>query len=168
LGAKDGETRSYLELVEVLRRDGAEVAADAAQLWRRLVFNILISNTDDHLRNHGYLRAPRGWRIAPAYDLNPMPVDVKPRIHSLTIDEVSDEASLDTAFAVAPAFGLSRAAAIAIAAQVGAAVAAWRDVAAEYGLSDAQIERMQSAFEHEDLQKAIGARPVAAPAKRRR
>lgn len=168
LGAKDGETRSYLELVEVLRRDGAEVAQDAVQLWRRLVFNILISNTDDHLRNHGYLRAASGWRLAPAYDLNPMPVDVKPRIHSLTIDEVSDEASLDTAFAVAPAFGLGHATATTIAAEVGAAVAAWREIAAQHGLTDPQIERMQSAFEHEDLQKATGARPVAAPARRRR
>jgi serine/threonine-protein kinase HipA len=86
LGAADGESRSYIELVEVLRQDGAAAAADAAQLWRRMVFNILISNTDDHLRNHGYLRTAAGWRLAPAYDLNPVPTDVKPRIHSLALD----------------------------------------------------------------------------------
>ena len=79
LGAADGETRSYMELVDFLRQDGADAPGDAAQLWRRMVFNILVSNTDDHLRNHGFLREPGGWRLSPAYDLNPMPVDVRPR-----------------------------------------------------------------------------------------
>ena len=111
LGASDGDVRSYLELLDLLRQDGATPERDAAQLWRRLVFNILISNTDDHLRNHGYLREADGWRLSPAYDLNPMPVDVKPRIHALTIDEEDDAASMDTAFAVAGNFGLRSAAA---------------------------------------------------------
>jgi serine/threonine-protein kinase HipA len=168
LGASDGESRSYIELVEVLRQDGAAVAEDAPQLWRRMVFNILISNTDDHQRNHGYLRVPAGWRLAPAYDLNPVPTDVKPRIHSLALDEINDEASLDTALAAAASFGLSHAEAADIAAAVGAAVAGWRAVAAECGLNAAQIERMQSAFEHEDLAKATGARPLPAPSRQRR
>lgn len=168
LGATDGESRSYVELVEVLRRDGAAAPEDAAQLWRRMVFNILISNTDDHLRNHGYLRTAAGWRLSPAYDLNPVPTDVKPRIHSLALDEVHDEASLDTALQAAPAFGLTHAEALQIAAAVGAAVAGWREAATQSGLNAVQIERMQSAFEHEDLQKATGARPIVAPTRRLR
>lgn len=155
LGASDGEQRSYLELMDLLRQDGAEPAADSAQIWRRMVFNILISSTDDHLRNHGYLRTPRGWRLSPAYDLNPMPTDVKPRIHALTLDEVNDEASLGTALAVARAFGVSRPQAEAIVAEVAAAVSDWRRVAAAHGLTSAQIDRMDSAFEHQDMADAL-------------
>jgi serine/threonine-protein kinase HipA len=120
-----------------------------------MVFNVLISNTDDHLRNHGYLRDPGGWLLAPAYDLNPMPVDVKPRHHALTLDENDDASSIETAMSIAAQFGLKPDAARTIAAEVGAAVLAWRDVAAENGLTGAQIERMASAFQHEDLAKAV-------------
>ena len=154
LRAADGDTRSYLELVDILRQDGATPERDAAQLWRRMVFNILVSNTDDHLRNHGYLREAGGWRLAPAYDLNPMPTDVKPRHHALTLNEVDDESSLETALSVAGAFGLRQADAIAVVGEVGAAVAGWRGAAERNGLTTAQIERMASAFEHEDLARA--------------
>lgn len=155
LAASDGDTRSYLELLDVLRIDGAAPERDAAQLWRRMVFNVLISNTDDHLRNHGYLRDAAGWLLAPAYDLNPMPVDVKPRHHALTLDEADDASSIDTAMAVAGQFGLKPDAARTIATEVGVAVLAWREAAADNGLTNAQIERMASAFEHEDLAKAV-------------
>jgi serine/threonine-protein kinase HipA len=120
-----------------------------------MVFNILISNTDDHLRNHGYIRDEGGWLLAPAYDLNPMPVDVKPRHHALTLDEADDASSIDTAMAVAGQFGIKPDKARTIAAEVGSAVLAWRKVAAQNGLTNAQIERMASAFDHEDLAKSI-------------
>jgi len=155
LGAADGEVRSYLELVDVLRQDGADAPGDAAQLWRRMVFNILISNTDDHLRNHGFLREPGGWRLSPAYDLNPMPTDVKPRIHALALNETDQEASLDIALGAAAYFRLDRPEASAIAREVGAVAATWRDVAAQHGLTPNQIDRMASAFEHDDLTRAI-------------
>ncbi len=81
LGSKNNETRSYLEIVDALRQYGAAPKAGMEALWRRLVFNILISNTDDHLRNHGFLYAGQeGWRLSPAYGLNPVPTDMKPRI----------------------------------------------------------------------------------------
>lgn len=155
LGAADGDSRSYIELLDLLRQDGITPERDAAQLWRRMAFNILVSNTDDHLRNHGYLRDAGGWRLAPAYDLNPMPVDVKPRHHALTLDEADDASSIDTAFSVAGYFGLTLAEARAIAAEVGVAVLAWRSVAESHGLTAGQIDRMASAFEHEDLAKAV-------------
>lgn len=155
LGAADGETRSYLELVDVLRQDGADAPGDAAQLWRRMVFNILISNTDDHLRNHGFLREPGGWRLSPAYDLNPMPVDVKPRIHALALNETDQDASLETVLGAAAYFRVDKAEAIEVAKAVGAVVATWREVAGQHGLTANQIDRMASAFEHDDLARAI-------------
>lgn len=125
------------------------------QLWRRIVFNVLISNTDDHLRNHGFLHVgPDGWRLSPAYDLNPTPTDIKPRILSTNIDADDGTASLDLAYEVAPYFELSPDAARAIAAEVGASVAGWRAEADAVGLGNADIDRLSSAFEHEDLAKA--------------
>jgi serine/threonine-protein kinase HipA len=152
LGSKDNDTRSYLEIADALRRHGAEPKADMEALWRRLVFNILISNTDDHLRNHGFLYAGReGWRLSPAYDLNPVPTDIKPRILATAINEDDNTASLALALEVAGYFELDAARARKIAAEVGSVVARWRDEAARHSLSKADIDRMMSAFEHEDL-----------------
>ena len=154
LEASDNEPRSYLEIVEFLRREGSRVNEDLRQLWRRTVFNMLVSNTDDHLRNHGFLRDPNGWRLAPAYDLNPMPTDVKPRIHALALDEFDGTASLDTAFQIAPMFGITEKDTRTIATEVGSAVAGWRDAAARFGMASEKIARMASAFDHEDLKAA--------------
>ena len=154
LDASDHEMRSYLEIAEFLRREGSKVNADLRQLWRRIVFNMLVSNTDDHLRNHGFLREPNGWRLAPAYDLNPVPADVKPRIHALAIDESDGTASLETAFRIVPMFGMTEEDARAIAAEAAAAVGRWRSAAARHGLTLDEAERMSSAFEHEDLNAA--------------
>src|SRR5450631_1730623 len=86
-GSKDGERGSYPEIVDVLTRHGAQAKADALALYRRMVFNVLISNVDDHLRNHGFLWLGRtGWSLSPAYDLNPTPTDLKARILTTNID----------------------------------------------------------------------------------
>jgi len=155
LDARDNETRSYLEFVDVLRRHGAEPKLDMHALWRRIVLSILISNTDDHLRNHGFLYdGPAGWRLAPVYDLNPVPTDIKPRILSTAIDADDATASLDLALEVAPYFELGAGEARQIAAQVGRAVATWRRQAARLGVARTEIHRMASAFEHEDLKAA--------------
>jgi serine/threonine-protein kinase HipA len=157
LGSKDHETRSYLEIVDALRQHGAAPQDDMEALWRRVVFNILISNGDDHLRNHGFLYAGRdGWRLSPAYDLNPVPTDVKPRILSTAINEDDNTASLALALDVATYFELDAVQAREIAAQAGKAVSKWRDESARHGLSKAEIDRMASAFEHEDLRLASG------------
>ncbi len=155
LGAEDRETRSYLEFVDALRQHGAALTEDAAELWRRIVFSILISNTDDHLRNHGFLHAgPDGWRLAPAYDLNPVPVDIKPRILTTTIDYDDGTASLDLALSVAEHFRLAEEEARAIAREVGKAVSGWREAASTLGASKTEVDRMASAFEHDDLRAA--------------
>jgi len=156
LGAMDNEQHSYLEMVDALRMHGIRPEEDARQLWRRIVFNILISNTDDHLRNHGFLYdANGGWRFSPAYDLNPMPTDIKPRHLSLAIDEADTTASLALAFEVAPRFGLKAADAREIAAEVGHATSGWRVRASALGLTSKDITRMESAFEHADLKLAL-------------
>jgi serine/threonine-protein kinase HipA len=164
LDAKDNEARSYLEFVDILRQYGAAPKEDMHALWRRIVFSILISNTDDHLRNHGFLWAgPAGWRLSPAYDLNPVPTDIKPRILTTTIDLDDGTASLKLALQVASYFELGEDEAHKIAGQVGQAVAAWRRVAKKLGLTPAEIDRMASAFEHQDLKAALALALPAAP-----
>jgi serine/threonine-protein kinase HipA len=164
LDAKDNEARSYLEFVDVLRQHGAAPKEDMHALWRRIVFSILISNTDDHLRNHGFLwTGPTGWRLSPAYDLNPVPTDIKPRVLSTSIDLDNGTASLKLALEVASYFELGEAEARRIAGQTGQAVATWRKHAAKLGITTTEIDRMASAFEHEDLQAALA---LYSPARR--
>jgi serine/threonine-protein kinase HipA len=156
LSSTDDETRSYLEFVDALRQHGAAPMQDMHALWRRIVFSILISNTDDHLRNHAFLwTGPAGWRLSPAYDLNPVPVDIKPRVLTTAIDLDDATASLKLAYEVAPYFELRTPEARTIAREVGRAVASWRDQAEGFGLSRSECERMASAFEHDDLKLAI-------------
>jgi serine/threonine-protein kinase HipA len=156
LDARDKEARSYLEFVDVLRQHGAAPKPDMQALWRRIVFSILISNTDDHLRNHGFLwTGPAGWRLSPAYDLNPVPIDIKPRVLTTTIDMDDGTASLKLAREVASYFELTPKEARDIAREVGTAVKSWRKEAEKAGLSNQEIERMKSAFEHEDLKAAL-------------
>jgi serine/threonine-protein kinase HipA len=155
-GSIDGQRASYPELVDALSRSGARAKADAHALYRRMVFNVLVSNVDDHLRNHGFLRLGRGgWSLSPAYDLNPTPIDVKARVLSTNIDLEEGTCSLDLAESAAGYFGLALSAARQIIREVGTAVSAWRDVAATVGARNAEINRMASAFEHDDLARAL-------------
>ena len=156
LDARDNERRSYLELADALRSHGAAARSDLVELWRRVVFGVLISNTDDHLRNHGFLyEIGQGWRLSPAYDLNPVPTDVSPRVLTTYIDEFDGTASLDPALATAEYYGLGSKQARRIASAAGKAVSAWREVAERLGGGRREIDRMESAFEHEDLARAL-------------
>jgi serine/threonine-protein kinase HipA len=155
LGAVDHETRSYLEIADAIQRYGAAPMEDLHELWRRIVFSVLISNTDDHLRNHGFLyEGNRGWRLSPAYDLNPVPVQFRPRILSTLIDEQSGDASLELALSVAEYFRLTQAQARRTAYEVAKAVSHWRQEATALGIAAAEINTMASAFEHDDLIRA--------------
>ncbi len=157
LGAGDHETRSYLEFVDALRQYGASPKEDMRALWRRIAFSILISNTDDHLRNHGFLYSgPDGFRLAPAYDLNPVPTDIKPRVLTTAIDLEDTTASLERALEVSPYFELDLGEARGVANEVGRAVDTWRSEAVRRGVARSEIDRMASAFEHEDLRAALG------------
>lgn len=145
-----------MEIADALRRYGARAAEDLKQLWRRIVLNILISNVDDHLRNHGFLYAGNnGWLLSPAYDLNPVPIDLKPRILCTAINVEDSTASLELALSVAEYFNVRAEEAKMIAGEVGSVVAGWRDEAKRVGLTDAEIGRMTSAFQHQDLASAL-------------
>ena len=159
LGATDGDMRSYMEIADALRQYGTKPAEDCARLWRRIVFNILISNTDDHLRNHGFLYEKGGWRLAPAFDLNPTPAEVRERALSLAINEMDNTASLAIAMDVAEHFGLKAKEARAIALEVGVAIKEWRVTARHFHLSAAEMDRMASAFEHDDLLSSLKLSP---------
>ena len=144
LEASDGDQRSYLEIAEVIEETSARASEDLAELWRRIVFTVLISNTDDHLRNHGFLHAGgTSWRLAPAFDLNPQPEG--PRHLSTTIDAADATASVDLAMSVAPYFRLSPAQARRTLGEVAAAVSGWRQVAGRW-LAPRHVEDMAPAF----------------------
>ncbi|MBX9696270.1 MAG: HipA domain-containing protein, partial [Cyanobacteria bacterium] len=150
LGATDNEQHSYLEILDAIRQYGSQPEQDCAQLWRRIVFNIMISNTDDHLRNHGFLYDGVGWRLSPAYDMNPTPIDVRSRNLSLAIDEEDDTASLNLALSIAAQAGIKSAQAKIIAEEVQTAVRGWRECASTQDLNARDLTRMTSAFEHGD------------------
>jgi serine/threonine-protein kinase HipA len=157
LGAVDNEPRSYLEIADALRMHGAAARQDLSELWRRVVFNLLVSNTDDHLRNHGFLHeAGLGWRLSPAYDLNRTPTDERARVLSTHIDENDGTASLSLALETAGYYGLSASRAKRIAGEVGAVVSGWRGAASRLGATEREADRMESAFVHEDLDQAVG------------
>ncbi len=151
LGAKDNEQHSYLEIAYAIAQHGSEPQEDLEQLWRRIVFNVLISNTDDHLRNHGFLyERQKGWRLSPAYDMNPTPAEIKARILTTSINFDDNSASLETALSVIGDFRLSKNKANKLLKDVANAVSKWRVVAKNFDLTKREIERMASAFEHED------------------
>ncbi len=157
LGAADNERRSYLEIADAVRSHGAAPRKDLQELWKRVVFSVLVSNTDDHLRNHGFLyERDKGWRLSPAFDLNPTPTDERARVLATNIDEHDGTASLDLALGTATYYGLGPGDAGRIAGEVGRAVGGWREVAAQMGATRRETDRMESAFSHEDLEGAQG------------
>jgi serine/threonine-protein kinase HipA len=153
---KDGEQGSYPELVDLLSEHGAQPAKDVRELYRRLTLNVLVSNVDDHLRNHGFLwTGEHGWTLSPAYDINPTPTDIRPRILTTNISLDESTCDLDLVLSVAELFSLARPEAISIVKQVASAVSTWRKTAAVLGAPAAEILRMASAFEHDDLRRAL-------------
>ena len=129
------------------------------ELWRQIVFNILISNAEDHLHNHGFVYEKGGWRLVPGFDLYPTPAEVRERALSLAINEMQNTASLAIAMEVAEHFGLKTNEARAIALEVGVEIKEWRVTARDFHLSAAEMDRMASAFEHDDLVSSLKASP---------
>ncbi len=155
ISARDNEIHSYLELADRIRSHGAYPEADLLELWKRIVFTVLISNVDDHMRNHGFLHAGnQGWTLSPAYDLNPTPADIAPRILSTAIDIDDQTASIELALEVSGYFQVTRSAAVEQVRQIAAVISKWHSTARKHGLSSSEIDRMSSAFEHDDLRLA--------------
>ena len=149
LGYADGASAatgvSYLELAEFVMRNGSAPKADLAELWRRIVFNICVSNTDDHLRNHGFLLAAKdGWTLSPAYDMNPNP---QGNGLTLNISENDNQLELDLALEVAASFHLKASPAKEMMSTVRRAVKQWRQVATRQKLSKAEQEKMSLSFQ---------------------
>jgi serine/threonine-protein kinase HipA len=142
-GADAAANVSYLHLAEFIVRHGAQPEADLEELWRRIVFNICVSNSDDHLRNHGFLLTSKGWILSPAYDINPIP-------HSaglnLNISEHSNALDVDLAREVAGQFRLQKAKRELIIEQVTKAVSHWHEIAGKIGIPRHEMQRMENAF----------------------
>jgi serine/threonine-protein kinase HipA len=141
---RDGDAgASYLELVELLQRQGADTLADTHELYRRIVFSILIHNTDDHLRNHGFFLEDRGVRLSPAYDINP---SVDRDDLTLAINETETACDVDIARSAHKWYALSLAEADRLIAEVLTGVKTWRNEAKALGIRLSEQEQMAAAF----------------------
>jgi serine/threonine-protein kinase HipA len=147
LGYTDGvsfqDGASYLELVDFIVRKGANVNQDLKELFGRIVFSICVSNTDDHLRNHGFLLTPTGWTLSPAYDINPNPKGLGLKLNISAHDNSLD---LNLATEVASSFRLSGTQAKEIIGNTIEVVSKWQTIAKKYKISTEEQRRMSEAF----------------------
>jgi serine/threonine-protein kinase HipA len=155
LGLPPGEPGAYTMLADGIRQFGHDASADLRELWRRLVFSLLASNYDDHLRNHGFLmRAPGRWALSPAYDLNPVPEIDRTQTPMTPISEHQEDLTIAAAFAASSRFGLKAAEAKSILREVLAAVADWRKTGRQLRLKASTLDAYASAFEHPLMDEA--------------
>lgn len=147
LGLEDGtnyvEGVGYLDLVGFIMQHSSDAKIDLEQLWRRMAFNILVSNTDDHLRNHGFILTPRGWRLSPAYDMNPNEMG---NGLTLNISENSNELDISLALETAHLYQLKRERAERILKEMRREISNWQVVAKKFGIRNGEIEQLKPAF----------------------
>ena len=148
LGKSDGTSAadgtSYLELADFIRAYGARPAQDLEELWKRIVFSMAVSNTDDHLRNHGFILTSNGWRLSPLFDVNPVPFGDS---LALNVNEYDNSIDFDLALQVAEYFDLNTSDALKIGKSICDIVReSWRTEASQCGLSRSALEYMQPAF----------------------
>ena len=144
-GTNSAEGVSYLELAEWIGRNCDNVSQNLEQLWRRIVFNIAVSNCDDHLRNHGFLLTPKGWTLSPAYDINP---DEHGMGLKLNISEDDNSLDFELALSVAAYFGLDNATSNEIINHTKKVVSNWQQLATQYGISRSEQEDNAGAFRY--------------------
>ena len=143
-GASAAEGTSYLDIAAFIKSYGAQPKRDLIELWKRIVFNMAVSNTDDHLRNHAFIFTENGWRLSPLYDVNPVPYGDE---LSLNVDEADNSINIDLAIETAVRFGISRTDATNDAKDILVIVREnWEKLATAYGLSRRLIEEMRPAF----------------------
>lgn len=147
LGQKDGadfhDGLSYLDIVAFILQQGSDIRADLEQLWRRVVFNILVSNTDDHLRNHGFILLNNGWQLSPAYDMNPNEFG---NGLTLNISENSNEQMTSLVLETAKHYMINNEDALRILNEMRLEVSQWRNIAKKIGISNSEIELTKRAF----------------------
>ena len=146
--ASEPEEHTYTEIVNAIRVHGADAQADIEELWRRIAFSILITNVDDHLRNHGFLHEDRNlWRLSPAFDINPSPERVR-ELKTWISEETGPEMRIEALMSVIAYFRITRTRAGEILREVEHAVARWRAVGHEIGMTKGELEVFADAFEH--------------------
>jgi serine/threonine-protein kinase HipA len=144
----DAGEHAYTEIVDALRAHGASPQADTEELWRRIAFSILITNVDDHLRNHGFLHFDRGqWRLAPAFDVNPFPERAR-ELKTWVSEDTGPEATIEALMSVLPYFRISASRAREILGAVEQAVSQWRAMGRSLGMSASELDQFADAFEH--------------------
>lgn len=163
---RDGDVSDYTEVAETLPEYGSRTSSDLRQLWRRIAYSVAIHNTDDHLRNHGFLRdGASGWRLSPAFDINPNPDVSEERVTGIGgARGRADE--LTGLMAYADTFGLTETEATKILSEIDEVTRGWRTVAAANGIGASEQERFEAAFEglrHE--MRSLALRSVAQPAR---
>ncbi len=136
---------SYLDIAEFIQYSGCQIKADLHQLWKRIVFNISISNTDDHLRNHGFILTPKGWILSPAFDINP---SIDKDGLALNIDSENNALDFEIAKSVGEYFQLTTSEMDDIIIEVQKAVSCWKKIAKDIGISRNDQELMASAFKY--------------------
>lgn len=148
LGLNDGDEGTYTDIAEIIRMYSSSPTEDLNELWKRVVFNVLIGNLDDHLRNHGFLYDRDGrWRLSPAYDLNPVPLAEKARELTTWISEQGPEADLDLAREAAPFFALREKQAEEIIDEIRTALKNWRSTAHRLGMNSRDIAAYGTAIQ---------------------
>lgn len=149
IGLAPGDVGAYTLLADGIRQHGHDIAADLRELWGRLIFSLLASNYDDHLRNHGFLmRAPGRWALSPAYDLNPVPEIERAQTPKTAITEDQEEPTIAAALDAAPRFGLKIADARKDLRRIHRAVSKWREVGKRLRLEAKTLAPFATAFEH--------------------
>ncbi len=145
LGATQSEGYSYLDIAQILQTQGDPqyIQNDLEQLFRRVVFNVMVGNRDDHLRNHGFVMGTNGWRLSAAFDVNP---NIDKVDHVLCLDDKNDHPSIHTIINTASFYDLSDNRAAEIVTNLGDTIKNWRRVAQKMGISRADIQLMSSAF----------------------
>lgn len=145
LKRSESEGASYLDLALFLLTDGTRkhISADLEQLFRRVVFNVAVGNRDDHLRNHGFILSSDGWRLSPAFDVNP---NIDKAEHVLNLDESDNRPSMASVIATSDLYELTPERAEIIVSEVVSVVSRWKEVAKRIGLPSAEIELMEAAF----------------------
>jgi len=142
------EEHTYTEIVDAIRVHGADAQADIEELWRRIAFTILITNVDDHLRNHGFLHEDREfWRLSPAFDINPSPERVR-ELKTWISEDAGPDMTIDALMSVIAYFRITNARAKEILSEVAYSVESWRTTGQSIGMSDEELEPFVDAFEH--------------------
>ncbi|MEM6732637.1 MAG: HipA domain-containing protein, partial [Myxococcota bacterium] len=159
VGGTDMGTHSYLEINEALRRYGTKPKRDLQELWKRMAFNVAISNTDDHLRNHGFLWRGDGWELSPCYDVNPIPAAYGSGAHALLIDDATGVGDIELVMSLRERFNVSRKQANDYRAELEKVINSWHRVAKRIGIAQRQISQFESAFELNRSSRGLARRP---------